>query len=304
MSIYLIVLDGRNPASPAAEKKRRQRLKMSLEEKDAQKEKERLSKNAKRLKETKEDSAQKKNITETEEQYVKRKKTSRDLMRRHRQSETEEQCANRQKTSRDLMRRYRQSETGEQCAKRQKTNTNRDSMRRKRNFEREEKRQQPQSDSRDCNGEDMSNVIDRATIEAKQFLQRTQDPTNPHMHRAIVCVICDRFIIGTETIHKLTKKEIGAHSGRLGVKSYEEFYQTTLKDEVTRQYRVPGLQHMLLSPRSRKYPDGYATCSVCYNAMQPQMASKKNPPKYAIAYHFVREGVARDEWRTTYINTD
>ena len=29
MSIYLIVLDGRNPASPAAEKKRRQRLKMS-----------------------------------------------------------------------------------------------------------------------------------------------------------------------------------------------------------------------------------------------------------------------------------
>ena len=73
MSIFLIFLDSRNPASPAAEKKRRQRLKMSLEEKDAQKEKERLSKNAKRLKETKEDSAQKKNITETEEQYVKRK---------------------------------------------------------------------------------------------------------------------------------------------------------------------------------------------------------------------------------------
>ena len=24
----------------------------------------------------------------------------------------------------------------------------------------------------------------------------------------------------------------------------------------------------------------------------------------AIAYHFVREGCARDEWRTTYINTD
>ena len=23
----------------------------------------------------------------------------------------------------------------------------------------------------------------------------------------------------------------------------------------------------------------------------------------SIAYHFVREGVARDEWRTTYINT-
>jgi hypothetical protein len=24
----------------------------------------------------------------------------------------------------------------------------------------------------------------------------------------------------------------------------------------------------------------------------------------AIAYHFVREGVARDEWRTAYVNTD
>jgi hypothetical protein len=130
-------------------------------------------------------------------------------------------------------------------------------------------------------------VIDPATKEAKQYLHRTQDPANPHMHRAIVCIICDRFIIGTETIHKLTKEDIGVHSGRLGVKSYEEFYQTTLKDEVKRQYRVQGLQDMLLSPRSRKYPDGYATCSICYSAMQPQMACKKTPPKFAIANGFV-----------------
>ena len=130
-------------------------------------------------------------------------------------------------------------------------------------------------------------VIDPATKEAKQYLHRTQDPANPHMLRAIVCIICDRFIIGTETIHKLTKEDIGVHSGRLGVKSYEEFYQTTLKDEVKRQYRVQGLQDMLLSPRSRKYPDGYATCSICYSAMQPQMACKKTPPKFAIANGFV-----------------
>ena len=64
----------------------------------------------------------------------------------------------------------------------------------------------------------MTNVIDRAMKEAKQFLHRTRDPANPHMHRAIVCIICDHFIIGTETIHKLTKEDIGAHSGRLGVK--------------------------------------------------------------------------------------
>ena len=95
----------------------------------------------------------------------------------------------------------------------------------------------------------MTNVIDRATKEAKQFLHRTQDPRNPHKHRATVCIICDCFIIGTETIHKLTKEDIGAHSERLGVKSYEEYYQTTLKAEVKKQYQeVQGLQDMLLSP--------------------------------------------------------
>ncbi len=112
--------------------------------------------------------------------------------------------------------------------------------------------------------------------EAKQFLHRTQDPANPHMHKAIVCIIWDCFIIGTETIHKLTKEDIGAHS-----ESYKEYYQTTLKEEVKRQYRVQGLQDMLLSPWSGKYPDGYATCSVCYTGMQPQMAYKKTPPNFS-----------------------
>ncbi len=107
------------------------------------------------------------------------------------------------------------------------------------------------NDSSDCNGEDMTNVIDHATKEAKPFLHRTQDPANPHKHRTIVCIICDCFIIGTETIHKLTKEDIGAHSGRLGVKSYEEYYQTALKVKVKKQYQVQGLQDMLLSPRSR-----------------------------------------------------
>jgi hypothetical protein len=133
----------------------------------------------------------------------------------------------------------------------------------------------------------MTNVIDHATKEAKQFLHRTRDPANPHQHRATVFIICNCFIISTETIHKLTTEDIGTHSARLGVNSYEEYYQTTLKAEVKNQYQVQGLQDMLLSPRLRKYPDGYATCSVCYTGMQPQMASKKTPPKFAIANGFV-----------------
>jgi hypothetical protein len=165
------------------------------------------------------------------------------------------------------MKKQRQTETNEQGAQRKKTD--RDFKRRKR----EEMRNRYQNDSKGCNGDDMTNVIDRATKEAKQFLHRTWDPANPRQH----------FIIGIETIHKLTKKDICAHSKRLGVKSYEEYYQTTLKAEVKKQYQVQGLQDMLLSPRLRKYPNGYATCSACYTGMQPQMASKKTPPKFAIA---------------------
>jgi hypothetical protein len=138
--------------------------------------------------------------------------------------------------------RQQQTETEEQGAKCKKTK--RDCMRRKR----EEMRHRSQNDSIDCHGEDMTNVIHCATKEAKQFLHRTQDPRKPHKHRATVCIICDCFIIGIETIHKLTKEDIGAHSERLGVKSYEEYYQTTLKAEVKKQYQVQGLQDMLRSP--------------------------------------------------------
>ena len=62
MSISFSVLGSRNPASPAAEKMRRHRLKMSQEKKDTQRAKERLSKNAKRQVETQEESAQHRKI--------------------------------------------------------------------------------------------------------------------------------------------------------------------------------------------------------------------------------------------------
>jgi hypothetical protein len=42
--------------------------------------------------------------------------------------------------------------------------------------------------------------------------------------------------------------------------------------------------------------------SVLCNTTVPGSTLKKN--QYVLAYHFVREGVARDEWRTTYVNTD
>ena len=42
--------------------------------------------------------------------------------------------------------------------------------------------------------------------------------------------------------------------------------------------------------------------SVLCNTMAPESTLKKK--SNAIAYHFVREGVARDEWRTAYVNTE
>ena len=42
--------------------------------------------------------------------------------------------------------------------------------------------------------------------------------------------------------------------------------------------------------------------SVLANTTNPSSQLKKK--SNAITYHFVREGIARDEWRTTYIDTD
>jgi hypothetical protein len=137
--------------------------------------------------------------TETLDQAAKCMKTNRDCIMRTQQTETLDQAAKRKKTKRDCMKRQRQTETDEQGAQCKKTD--RDFKRRKR----EEMRYRYQNDSKGCNGDDMTNVIDRATKEVKQFLRRTWDPANPHQHRATVCIIYDCFIIGIETIHKLTK---------------------------------------------------------------------------------------------------
>jgi hypothetical protein len=52
-----------------------------------------------------------------------------------------------------------------------------------------------------------------------------------------VCVICDRFIIGTKTIHYLSKESIIEHSHRISVKSHETYYGK-LTVEVKHQYMI------------------------------------------------------------------
>ncbi len=106
---------------------------------------------------------------------------------------------------------------------------------------------QPKSETHIC---DMEHVINQSMKESVKFLHQTKDPENPHKHRAIVCIICDRCIIGTEAIHKLTKEQILLHKKRLSVESYEKYYETKVKSDVTKQYEVDGLKVMLLSPWS------------------------------------------------------
>jgi hypothetical protein len=111
--------------------------------------------------------------TKTKEQAAKRKKTMCDQYKRQQQTETEEQAAKHKKTMCDRKKRQQRTETEEQAAKRKKTIQ--DCMRRKP----EEMRHQSHNNNRGCNGHDMTNVIDRAMKEAKQFLHRIRDPANP-----------------------------------------------------------------------------------------------------------------------------
>jgi hypothetical protein len=140
-----------------------------------------------------------------------------------------------------------------------------------------------------CHNEEMANAIERSMKKAKQILHRTHNPANPHCHRAIVCILCDWFIVGTETIHKLTNNQISKHSNRLSVQTYKSCHGQVLKPELRKQYQVnvDGLKDMLLLPQSRKYNNCYATCACCYKGMCPNLANKRTLPKFAIANGFM-----------------
>jgi len=108
-----------------------------------------------------------------------------------------------------------------------------------------------------------------------------------------VCLICDRVIIGCETVHKLAKKAVLATKSKFSIEKYNTFYDMKLHAELIKQYEVEGLEGLLLSPRATKTTNActgdvhYSTCSNCYNSMN-SMKNKKsdNPPSHAIANGF------------------
>ena len=189
-------------------------------------------------------------------------------MTRCREAESTDNAATRKSNNKASKKRKRQTKITDAAATRKATNKIYMSALRKRR--------------RQCQLQDdeMQNAIEHAMKEAKQILQRTQNPTNPHSHKAIVCIICDWFIIGTEKIHKLSRNQISQHSNRLSVKTYETYYGVELKNELKKQYQVNDdkLRNLLLSTRSRKYCNGHATCACCYKGMCQILTNKKHRP--------------------------
>jgi hypothetical protein len=162
-----------------------------------------------------------KHQSKTEEQTAPARSKNRVAMKSKWQFKTEEQSATARPKSRVAMKRKHQSNTEEQTAlARSKIRV---AMKRKHQSDTEER-----IAARRCqavteeNNDGMTYVINRSMNGAKKILHRTQDTADtPHKQRAIECIICNCFIIGTETIHKLKKEEIFAHRKRLSVESYK-----------------------------------------------------------------------------------
>ena len=270
--------------------KDKSRKKIENKDKDAQKEKDKLRKKTIRDNESTDEHAMrsKKNREhmsifrqdESTDEHVMRSKKNRDHMSIFRQDESTDEHVMRSKKNREHMSIFRQDESPDASTVRKiidKTSKKR-------------KRQSCQQDAVNVHDDkEMKRSVERAIKEAKHILHRTQNNQVPHSHRAIVCIICDCFIIGIETIHKLKIDQIAKHRERLSVKKYEEYYGQALKAEVIKQYQVniEGLKELLLSPRSRRYHDGFATCACCYKGMSSNKATKTSPPKFAIANGFV-----------------
>ncbi len=105
-------------------------------------------------------------------------------------AETEEETKSHREKVRLTMKRKREAETEEKTKWHKQKN-------------KLAKRRYRQAEKKHCHSEteehkdDMEDVISRSKKEALKFLHRIKDPKNPHKHRAIVCIICDRCIIGT-----------------------------------------------------------------------------------------------------------
>jgi hypothetical protein len=100
-------------------------------------------------------------------------------------------------------------------------------------------------------------------LSEKENGRNIEIPIYNQIHQANVCVVCDRFIIGTAKLHWIFKQTLLQHK--------RWFQIPNLSSGLQRSYQVsdPDLQELLLSPRERVKINGeYLCCSQGYRALQ------------------------------------
>ena len=97
-------------------------------------------------------------------------------------------------------------------------------------------------------------------------------------------------------VHWMSKKQTSVETSSYG----SEFVAMKLCCEYVRglRYKLRMMGISLLDEPAYIYGDNK---SVLANTTIPDSTLKKK--SHSITYRFVREGVARDEWRTSYVNT-
>ena len=105
----------------------------------------------------------------------------------------------------------------------------------------------------------------------------------------------DCFYLNCALVYWWSKKQISVESPSFG----SEFVAMKQCCEYIRGLRYK-LRMMGIPVEGTTYIYG-DNQSVLANTTIPDSTLKKK--SHSIAYHFVREGVARDEWRTSYVNT-
>ena len=148
------------------------------------------------------------------------------------------------------------------------------------------KQKRSSADDGSVDSYDLGAYIKRAVKIAKKHLHRTKMPDNPRAHQCYVCIVCDRVILGTESLRVMREDRLKEHSHRLGVHEYEQYHGIELPKILKKQYRVRGYPNMLLSRRERRIRKEWTTCAECKSAMKKRCITKFTPPKNAIANGF------------------
>ena len=108
--------------------------------------------------------------------------------------------------------------------------------------------------------------VKRPEIEIEVSIKKAQTSAirthrGDNKHQALVCLVCNRLIIVTETIHLFSKEWLLMHQHRLNVKAYQDFNNgETLNPILVQQYSVDDIPGVLLSPRSCDLDNDHFEC--------------------------------------------